>query len=51
MPDETSSCANFLQGLPGLMAAEADVRLSDSAMLAANAIARRRFMWKMVAMG
>jgi hypothetical protein len=50
-PDESFSCANFLQGLPGLMAAEADVRLSDSAMLAARAIARTRFIWKRVAMG
>jgi len=40
-----------LQGLPGLMAAEADVRLSDSAVPAANAIARRGFIWKRVAMG
>jgi hypothetical protein len=33
------------------MEAEADVRLSDSAMLVATDIARTRFIWKRVAMG
>ena len=48
-PDEIFSSASFLQGLPGLMEAAAEVKLSERAMLEAKAIAMTRFIRKKVA--
>ncbi len=48
-PEEIFSSANFLHGLPGLMEAAAEVKLSERAMLEAKAIARMRFIRKKVA--